>query len=327
MKISINYSEGILCLPLDVLDKIESMKESELKLLLYICRESGRTVSDFKSEAAATALGFSKNEVESALAFLRGAGFIKTSGKDAPPKASQAMEKASTQRADEPKVTVISNSPPQYSGTDLDKLLGEKKALGRLRAECESDHLFNRPLRPAELNMLVTMYDYLGLDEAYILQILSMSKDKSQPIKYAYTTAASYYEKNIVTYEALLEQIARDEEKNTFGARIKKLFGIDQRALTAKEKRFFEEWTKYDFELVKYAFERTVDNTGKASMPYMNTILTSFEEKGIHSVEEAEMQYKKHKEESKNAKTGGFDEKDFFEIALDSSYKKSQSKK
>ena len=51
--------------------------------------------------------------------------------------------------------------------------MGENKSLDRLRNECESPSFWNRPLRPAELNMLVTMYDYFRFDEAYILQLLS----------------------------------------------------------------------------------------------------------------------------------------------------------
>ena len=325
MKITVNYSEGILCLPLEALDKIEAMGENEIKLLLYLCREMGRPLGDFKPEHAATALGFSKSDVESSLAFLRGAGLIKITGKNAPQKQSSQNPPKDEET---PKVTVVSNAPPQYSGPELDRLVSEKKPLEHLRRECESENLFNRPLRHSELNMLVTMYDYFGFEQAYILQLLSMSKDKSQPIKYAYTMAISYYEKNIVTYEGLLEQIAKEEEKNSFNAKLKKLFGIDQRALTAKERRFFDEWGGYDFELIRYAFELTVDNTSKASMPYMNKILTSFAEQGIRSVDEAIQSTKKHKNDQKALESkSGFDEKDFFAIALDSSYKKSQNKK
>ncbi len=320
MKISINYSEGILSIPLAVLEKAESIGENELKLLLYICSDMGKTMGNFKPEAAATALGMPLSKVESAIAYLRGTGLVKVSGKGAP-----AKEENETPASPKNKVTVVSNAPPQYSGPELDRMVHEKKPLDILKNE--SENLFSRPLRHAELNMLVTMYDYFGFDEAYILQLLTMSKDKSQPMKYAYTIAVAYYEKNIVTYEALLEQIAKEEAKNSFETKMKKLFGIEQRSLSTKEKKFFEVWSGYDLELVTYAFELTVDSTGKASMPYMNKILTSFEEQGIKSAMEARESNKKHKEEKSAQKTEtGFDEKDFFNIALDSTYKKTGKK-
>lgn len=330
MKISINYSEGVLSLPLGVLDKIESMGENELKLLLYICRDMGKTQSDFKSETAATKLGFSKQEVENALSFLRGAGFVKITGKGSPAKdeATEVKKEPIPLEKATPKVHIVSSTPPQYSGPELDRLVGENKALDRLRNECESSSFWNRPLRPAELNMLVTMYDYFGFDEAYILQLLSMSKDKSQPMKYAYSLAVSNYEKNIVTYDGLLEELAKIEERNSFETKMKKLFGIEKRTLTTKEKRFFEEWQQYDYDLIHYAYELTVDSTGGASMPYMNKIIASFAEQGIRSVEEAKASNERRKNEMKDQKsTSSFNEAEFFQIALDSSYKKNSTKK
>lgn len=331
MKVTINYTEGVLSLPLGVLDKIEAIGENELKLLLYICSNMGKTLTDFKSESAATALGFSRVEVENALAFLRGAGFVKISGKGAPSKEDEAQQKAPATK-EEPqkqhKVTVVSNAPPQYSGPELDRIVTENKALDRLRNECESSSFFARPLRPAELNMLVTMYDYFRFDEAYILQLLAMSKDKSQPMKFAYSVAVANFEKNIVTYEGLLEELARIEEKNSFEAKMKKLFGIEKRTLTTREKRFFEEWQGYDYELIHYAYELTVDSTGNASMPYMNKIITSFAEQGIRSVEEAKASNEKHRAEKKDQKPqSSFDETEFFQIALESTYKKKSAKK
>lgn len=338
MKISINYSNGVISLPLDVLDKIESIGETELKLLLYICRDMGKTLGDFKAEAAATALGFSKHQVENALSFLRGAGFVKITGKDAPQKntstettiSKEAPGSSDTTNKDQPKLTVISSAPPQYSGPELDRLVSENKALDRLRNECEGASLWNRPLRPAELNMLVTMFDYFRFDEAYILQLLSISKDKSHPMKYAYSLAVSFYDKNILTYEGLLEELAKIEEKHSFEAKMKKLFGIEKRALSSREKKFFEEWQKYDYDLVHHAYELTVDSTGNAAMPYMNKIIMSFVEQGIKSVEEAKASSEKHKSEKKahqDQSKSNFDETEFFRIALDSSYQKKGSAK
>ena len=36
--------------------------------------------------------------------------------------------------------------------------------------------------------------------------------------------------------------------------------------------------------MIRNAYEKTVTNTGKISMPYMNTILTSWHSKGIKTV-------------------------------------------
>ena len=182
--------------------------------------------------------------------------------------------------------------------------------------------MLGRPLRAGELNMLVSLFDYFGFDEAYVLQLFANSMDKSSPIKYAYTVGVSNYEKNILTYDQLLAEMAKQEEKNSFEQKIKKLFGIDGRSLTSKEKKFFEEWQKYDFELVRHAYEITVDSTGKAAMPYMNRVLTSFAEGGIRTVEQAIESSKQFRENKNQQDKGGFDTEEFFKVALESSFRK-----
>ena len=43
----------------------------------------------------------------------------------------------------------------------------------------------------------------------------------------------------------------------------------------------------YGEEIIKLAYDRTVDNTGKAAFPYLNRILNRWQEKGVRTPEEA----------------------------------------
>ena len=345
MKISMNYGEGVLSLPLGVMDKIESISENELKLLVFISRECALGES-FAPEKASTALGISPQEVESCLAFLRGAGLIKVSGakKNSPGakndsrtnqihKISKRDDKSSAGFSDledidnqSCEVRIITNTPPQYSGRELDALVNSNEVIARLKQAAESDDFFGKPLRHADLNKLVSLVDYFSFDEAYILQLLSISRDKSAAMSYAFRLGADFYSKGILTFDALLQELTKLEQKNSFEGKMRKLFGIEKRTLTSKEKRFFEQWQSYDFQLVEYAYEITVDSTGTASMPYMNKILTSFAEKGIKSVEMAKQEALRYKQQSVKSDTA-FNEKDFFAIALEGSYNKKDDKK
>lgn len=338
MKLEINYNGGVLSIPADILERLESFGETEIKVLLYLCSQKCDK-NDFRIESGCTLLGICPSDFENAVSFLRGMGVIRTSGKGSrggknpvSPKSERADEKTVKNASTEEKlpssvkgtrVTVISNSPPQYTGEELDKKASAGSPADRVRKELESPAMLSRPLRANELNMIVALMDYYGFDEAYVLQLLANFIDKSNPIKYAYTVGVSNYEKNILTYDQLLEEMARLEEKNSFEKRIKKLFGIDERSLTAKEKRFFEEWQKYDFDLVRHAYEITVDQTGKAAMPYMNRVLTSFAEAGIKTVEQA-MENARQFKENQSAKDvkSGFDTDEFFRIAVESSNSK-----
>lgn len=332
-KISVNYNDGVLSLPLGVMDKIENIGENELKLLIYICRESARE-KEFEPQNAAVALGISPTEIESALAFLRGAGLIKVSGAKKADKGSSAvsmkLENGFSTPADSKKITrdvrLITDTPPQYSGAELDAFVHSNDVIARLVHEAESEKMFGKPLSHADLNKLVSLIDYFSLDEAYVLQLLSISKDKERPMNYAFKLGADFYSRGILTFDLLLEELAKLEEKNGFEKKMRNLFGIEKRSLTSKEKKFFEVWQSYDHSLVEYAYEMTVDSTGSASMPYMNKILTSFAEKKIRSVEDAKIEQERFRQQSKTGE-GSFNEKDFFAIALEGSYQKNENNK
>ena len=51
-----------------------------------------------------------------------------------------------------------------------------------------------------------------------------------------------------------------------------------------RAKRKTESRIRYLEAMIRTAYEKTVNNTGKISMPYMNTILTSWHSKGIKTV-------------------------------------------
>lgn len=353
MKLDINYNGGVLSLPADILNDIETLGEVELKVLLYLCSPNCNK-NDFNINAGCAKLGISPSDFENAVSFWRGAGIIKISGKgskgarkknevsddDSAHETNETKEKKATEKKSTPqkedtsknpplsRVTVITNSPPQYTGKQLDSIISSNSSVDKMRKELEGEKMLNRPLKAAELNMIVSLFDYFGFDEAYILMLFAHSMDKAAPIKYAYTIAVSNYDKGLTTYEQLVAELERIELKNSFEQKMKKLFGIDSRTLTTKEKKFFDEWQKYGYELVHHAYEVTVDATGKPSMPYMNKILVSFEEGGVKTVEDAIAKSKQFKETKsrEDDRQKGFDTDEFFNIALQSSYKKLHDK-
>ena len=77
-------------------------------------------------------------------------------------------------------------------------------------------------------------------------------------------------------------------EKNfpTTEGKYRDLFGIGARSLTAYEEKYFHTWAtelKIPFELVKLAFDRTVEKKGKPEKHYINAILTKWHSLGLTS--------------------------------------------
>ena len=60
------------------------------------------------------------------------------------------------------------------------------------------------------------------------------------------------------------------------------------RNLTAPEKRYMKQWLEmgFDEETIGLAYERSCLHTGGLAWPYMNKILTSWHEQGLHTAQE-----------------------------------------
>ena len=86
-----------------------------------------------------------------------------------------------------------------------------------------------------------------------------------------------------------------------------------------------EKWVmtmRYEKDILRRAYEITVDNTGKPSLPYANAILENWYQAGLKSIEEidAAMEDYKKAHESTLDNGGSFNTDDFFEAALRRSY-------
>ena len=104
-------------------------------------------------------------------------------------------------------------------------------------------------------------------------------------MQYLVKTAIGLYEENdIDTYEKFEQYTERRRTVDDGVSKLRKLLGIGDRALTTNESQFTEIWfaqREYPFELVRYAYELTVDKLGKYNMKYMNAILDRWHEEGI----------------------------------------------
>ena len=71
---------------------------------------------------------------------------------------------------------------------------------------------------------------------------------------------------------------------------MKAAFGIYDRNLIDKEREYISAWFQdygFSIPMIKLAYERTVERTGKLSFPYVNSILRSWYEKGVTSPKQA----------------------------------------
>ncbi|MBE6612251.1 MAG: DnaD domain protein [Ruminococcaceae bacterium] len=182
--------------------------------------------------------------------------------------------------------------------------------------------LLGKLLTPAENAIIVGLYDHLRLDGEYIVTLVSHCKNMGKTsLRYIEKTALSLYDEGVDNVEALKAYIKRREMRDDNLSKIRTMIGAGAREFTAKEKKAFEAWLddwRFDIEVIRCAYEVTVDKIGEPSVAYMNKVLENWHKSGIttpEAVAESLEAYKKNKAESAQ-KESGFETDEFFEAAL-----------
>ncbi|MBE6672672.1 MAG: DnaD domain protein [Ruminococcaceae bacterium] len=340
MKYEFNFGKAVICLPEATLSRLETAGATELKLLLLLagrpdlCRQSD-------PETLGGLLGVSEAEAAIAISFWRGAGIL-TEDKKAQKKSKRVApaQPSDNERDSEPEqmtmpapaVVPAKQSQPSYTGQEMERILGANPGLQDTLNECQS--ILGKVFTQNDSAKFITLSDYYGLEDAYILLLCTyLCGIGKSSVAYVYKTATELYMNNVDSLEALESYIEKREKAASFEGRMRKLMGIGARALSTNEKKRFAEWSELDFtdDVLQVAYDETVDASGKASVNLMHTILTSWKEKGVQSVQDARSCIAERKQEMKKkyAKKGdapgagvhsfaetSFDTEEFFDIAL-----------
>ena len=138
-------------------------------------------------------------------------------------------------------------------------------------------------------------------------------------MRYIEKTALSLYDKGIHTAAQLEQHLMELDRLASAEGGIRKIFGMGERAFTAKENSFVDDWINrygFDFEMIKLAYEETVNNTSKPSMSYANKVLESWYADGIKSPADLGKAKEKRKGTPKGAQAASFNVDDFFNAAI-----------
>ena len=321
MKLQLEYGNGVAVLPLAACEAASRADLSELRFLIALSTFSNGGV--IPADEVRLKAGLDERQTEAALRFWQGAGVITcldTESAAEPISAAAAADSI-------PAKHLQQEAAYTYTGEELEHLLNARDgSLRRLIGECQN--LAGKLFNPMEVNRIVSLSDHLGLEDAHILMLFAYCKTLGKTsVHYVERTALNLYDEGIDTLEKLEEYIRRREEAASYESALRQIFGIGGRSLTSREKQFIkcwkEEW-QMPVDVVRRAYEITVDKTDKLSMPYLNKILSNWHEAGIHTVEgveEAVNAYRREKDEAK-ASGGSFNTDEFIELALKRSFAK-----
>jgi DnaD/phage-associated family protein len=306
------YKDGAVCLPAAAYELCDDLLSLRFLMLLSYDRAMG----DADEITLAEQLGCTEEEFLSIVASLREKGLLEPEKKLKP-----------------------SASTKNLTGDEMASVIDGSDGMKQLLEECQA--LCGKVFTPTDVSKIVALRKELGLDCETILLLFFYyfekldAVGKKLSVSYVEKSAYGLYNQGIRTADALQAYIEEVEMHNSNQYRLRKLFGMGDRAFTKKEKGFFEKWLgewAMPFELVQHAFDLTVDKTGKPGLEYMSKILSDWHDSGITTVEQAEKasaeyrsssNYKtKFKEAVKEEETpsSSFNTDEFFEKALKRSY-------
>ncbi len=142
-----------------------------------------------------------------------------------------------------------------------------------------------RLFNTAELIALTDLLDRLPFSEEYLLTLISYCKRKTERFSFAYLekTALAMLERDCLTLEQLNAYLAAEDRFSSEEWKLRRLLGIGERRLGSREKACLLRWTGefgYGEAVIGIAYDITVNQTGKVSLPYMDKLLTRFHEAG-----------------------------------------------
>ena len=277
-------------------------------------------------EQALKLSGLDEGEFDSAVSYLRGAKLVRAQRQEKK-RAEQKPEKEN--KTDETKAEFDINDPslPEYTSDEIKRISEGDRIFNSILDEAQQT--FGKVFNSVEMNYVVAMRDHLGLDGEYILMLLQYFRREGKPLCYVVRVADSLVKQGVADPEALEQYIKRRDAFKGSEGKYRDLFGIGTRSLTAYEEKYFQSWSedmKMPFELVKLAFDRTVEKKGTPQKSYINGILKSWKEKSLASEADV-LQYEKSKTAPKSDTArleSSFNIDEFFNAALERTYGKEE---
>ncbi len=321
-KLRVNYGNGVIVLPASVSDVIGSAKKTDICILVALLAD---ITAD--SESIAQRCGVTAETVERAIAFWRGAGIIsvceeKIDGTKAVAPAAET-EKPKAKSTKQGKRADLGELP-SYSSTEIAGMVESDRDIALMIDECE--RALGKILRVGEIAKLIALRDYLGFAPDYIIALCEhCAKIGKNTVRYLETTAVALYDDGITDKDTLDEHLRRAQEKHDIEIQIRALFGMNMtRALSAKEKKFIDDWTVtfgYGMDIIKLAYEITVNTIKEPTLNYANGILQNWYASELKTEDDIKAQLEADAKAKGEPMAGkSFDSTDFFEAALRRSY-------
>ena len=293
--------KNIFAVPAEVVDdNIRLASVLQLKVMLYMLRHSD---SEPSPEQIASALGYDKTDVEDAMIFWSERGLLTKENEEARPLlhiesvSEVKLEPTPTPSGEVRKVSDIPISRPSHE--QIATRLQECKEFSDLFAEAQK--VLGKTIGYDGQSVLIMMHDSYGLPFEVILMAVEYSVSQK---KSGFSSIAKigklWHENGIDTLEGAMEYIEEHNIVNETWNKLRSLTDITNRVPTEKQRKLLTCWIKeygYGADMIYYAYEETINATGKMSLPYMDKIIKNWHEKGVKTPLDIQREKAKWQEE------------------------------
>ena len=184
---------------------------------------------------------------------------------------------------------------PDYTAEEVRSRKENDSAFSALISEAQL--IMGRPLSTPDLIKLLGIYDHLDLPPEVVMELMNFVAElyrwkyveRRRPSARAFELEARVWaERGITDFESAERYIRLARERRSQEGDIKASMKIVDRDFTDTERRYVEQWLNWGFsaDAIALAYDKTVTNTRKFSPAYMNKILMSWNENGLHSLNE-----------------------------------------
>lgn len=278
-----------------------------VKIYLYLLRNSAGSDRDLELSAIADTFNCTETDVLRALKYWKntgvldagfdGKGNIKSislrtlpgdSGYKTQPSKKAAFETAAV-KAPEKRSASAALSPDR-----IQELKAREDVIQLLFI---AEQYMGKTLSPNEISKLLYFYEDLHFSADLMEYLIEYCVSKgSRSIRYIETVALAWADKKITTVEQARAE-TNTYHKNYFA--ILRAFGIKNRNPVDEEIRYMNLWlNEYGFtlDIISAACSRTVLSTGQPNFAYADTILRSWQKKGVKHLNDIEKLDESHRQ-------------------------------
>lgn len=187
------------------------------------------------------------------------------------------------------------SEPPTVTEEDVLKLQDEPDFKELVE---EIQHSLGRMLSTEDLKILLNIRNYLGLPDEIIPLLVTYCRDrardrgnvKAPTMRAIEKEAYSWADNNIDSFPEAEAFVHRENTRRAKLGAIRRALRINDRRLSPTEENYVLKWLEDGFgeQEIALAYDKSCVHTGGLSWPYMNSILRSWREQGLFTLEQIE---------------------------------------